>query len=127
MRSALVIMMLLFVGSAHAVIIEKVELKKVLADSNFILLAKVDQFYEDKPAMILTVEEDLKGKPPFKRLPINLKGDKEAEKLKHVPQLLKRLGPGLPVVLFVNYNPQSKSYVSFGYTNGTWFQMVGQK
>jgi hypothetical protein len=105
---------------------EKLELKKVLAESQYIVLAKVDQMYPDKPAMILTVGEDLKGKSPFRRLPTNLKGDAEAEKLKHVPQLLSRLGPDLPLVLFINHSEKNK-YISFAYTNGTWFQMVGVK
>src|SRR5687767_8246097 len=80
------------VGAGQAVIMAPLALKKILTDSQYVVVAKVDQFYPDKPAMILTVGEDLKGKSPIRRLPINLKGDKEAEKLNHVPQLLARLG-----------------------------------
>src|SRR5690242_10738202 len=95
---------------ADAVIMEKLELKKVLADSQYIVLAKVDQLYPEKPAMILTLSEDLKGKSPFARLPTNLKGDKEAEQHKHVPQLLRRLAPDLPLVLFIHHNDKLNQF-----------------
>lgn len=112
---------------ADAVIKSPLELKKILAESQYIVVAKVDQLYADKPAMIVTVDDELKGKAPFRRLPINLKGDREAEKLKHVPQLLSRLAPELPLVVFIHHDTKVKQYVSFVYTNGTWFQMIGQK
>src|SRR5262245_12611140 len=95
------------VGVGEAVIMAPLELKKILADSQYVVVAKVDQLYPEKPAMILTVDDDLKGKATLRRLPINMKGDKEAEKLKHVPQLLARLGPELPTVVFITPEKQS--------------------
>lgn len=120
---------LLYAASqAEALIMAKYDLKQMLADSEFVVVAKVDQLFAEKPAMILTVQEDLKGKAPFRRLPTNLKGDSVAADLKHVPILLDRLAADLPVVLFVTKNdPNKKNYISFVYTNGTWFHLVGQK
>src|SRR5262249_35621070 len=54
-----------------------------------------------------------------RRLPVNLKGDKE----NHSPEFLKRIAPKLPVVLFVTNREQG--FLVFGYTNGTWFQVIG--
>jgi outer membrane protein assembly factor BamB len=113
-------------GSPAWAVIEKAPaLKDVLADAQFIFTVKVDAIDADKPAAVLLVDDDLKDKAPFRRLPVNLKGDAEAEKAKHTPQLLKRLAPKLPLVVFVI--PRGKTYVVFCYTDGTWFQMRGVK
>src|SRR5262249_38453594 len=45
---------------------------------------------------------------------------------KHTPQMLRRLAKDLPVVLFVARG-QKGDYIAFGYTNGTWFQLLGHK
>ena len=42
--------------------------------------------------MVLTVDEILKGKPPFKKLAVNLTGDADSRKKKETPSLLKRAG-----------------------------------
>src|SRR5205823_5891266 len=68
-------------------------------------------------------DEPLKGKVPFPRLVVGLKGDAEAAKEKETPQLLKRLAVGLPLVVFLQQ--RDKNYTGFAYTNGTWFQLVG--
>ncbi|HMC64758.1 MAG TPA: hypothetical protein VKI65_07450, partial [Gemmataceae bacterium] len=111
--------------AAHALIARAMPLKDVLAESHLILMAQVESIDADKPAVVFSAVENLKGKASFKKLPINLTGDSEAKKLKHTPQLLKRLAPKLPLVVFVNQN--GKDYIAFGYTNGTWFQFTGRK
>src|SRR5262249_19744253 len=73
--------------------------------------------------MVLAVEENLKGEAPFKRIPVNLKGDAEAARNEQTPLLLKRVGPQLSLVLFVN--PGDRNVTAVAYTNGTWFQMTG--
>src|SRR5713101_7940260 len=117
--------LILVARPAQAVIGKPPPLGDVLKDHQFIFTVKVDTLDPDKPAMVLTVDEDLKGKAPFRRLPVNLKGDSEAEKEKQVPQLLKRLAPNLPLVLFVH--ERGKNYITFAYTNGSWFQLIGTK
>lgn len=114
------------VGIGEAVIMAPLELRKILGDSQYVVVAKVEQLFPEKPAMVLTVADDLKGKSTLRRLPINLKGDKEAEKLNHVPQLLARLGTELPLVVFITPEKAKQRY-AFAFTNGTWFQMVGQR
>ena len=108
---------------AWAVITAPTSLKAYIATNKNIVMAKVDKLYPEKPAVVLTVEEDLKGKLPYRRLAVRFEGDSDAKKLEHTPQLLKRLAPGLPVVLFMN--PFGKKIPTFAYTNGTWFQLRG--
>lgn len=110
-------------NSAFAVITALTPLKNFLADAQFIVVAKVEKLYTDKPALMLTVTEDLKGKAPFRKLPINLTADNDSKKEKHL--LRKRLAPDLPVMLF--FNESEGGFHSFGYSNGTWFHVLGRK
>ncbi len=73
---------------------------------------------------MLVVDRDLKGKSPLRKLSVLLKGDSEAKKKNHVPQILKCVAPNLPLVLFILRRKQKK-YTAFAYTNGTWFQIIG--
>lgn len=92
-------------------------------NADFIFMVKVDKLDPDRPAVVFKVDENLKGKVPFDRLPVNLKGDAEGQKEQHTPQLLKRLAPDLPVLLFAA--KRGKDYAAFCFTNGTWFQIIG--
>lgn len=118
-------------STAWAVITALLPLQDVIRSSHYIVVAKVEKFYPEKPAMLLHVDEDLKGKMPFRKLGVHLKGDSEAEKLKHVPQLLKRLGPDLPLILFVEdkgvKDKNDNKLMALAYTNGTWMQLVGDR
>jgi hypothetical protein len=93
--------------------------------ARFIFVAKVDKLYPDKPGVMLKVGDQLKGKAPFDKLAVNLTGDSDARKHKHTAQLLKRLAPDLPLVVFANPNPRGSRYDALAYTNGTWVQMIG--
>lgn len=110
---------------APAVITMPLSLNKMLAASAHVCVARVEQLDPERPAMVLAVEADLKGKLPVRRLPVSLKANREGQKLNHTPQLLKRLAVGLPVVLL--FEPRGEGYDVFGYTNGTWFRCLGQK
>lgn len=109
---------------AWAVISAASPLKNILVDNPYIFIAKVESLDASKPAMIVTVQEDLKGKFDFRRLPVLLTGDEDAEKLKHVPELLKRVAPGESMVWFVQH--RGKRITAFAFTNGTWMQILGQ-
>jgi len=106
---------------AQAFIEKLTSLSDVIAQSDFIFLAKVESVDPAKPAAVLTFQQDLKGKTDLRRMPINLTGDKE----KHTPQLLKRLAPGLPVVVFLTDLPDSNKKQVLVYSNGCWFQVLG--
>ncbi len=108
-----------------AVIMALLPLQTVIRSSQYIVVAKIEKVYPEKPAMLLNVEDDLKGKLPYRKLPVHLKGDSEADKLNHVPQLLKRLANDMPIILFVE--EKDKKLTALAYTNGTWMQLVGDK
>jgi hypothetical protein len=117
------------VSPALAVIKVLCPLQKFIAESNYIFVAKVESVDPSRPAAVLTLSENLKGEAPWKRLPINLKGNAiriDKKEVLHSPELLKRLAPELPVVVFGVNQPQGKTML-LAYTNGTWFQVVGQK
>jgi outer membrane protein assembly factor BamB len=116
---------LLAASPAWAVIQRLTPLKDVLAESPLIFTAAVDTLDPDKPSVVLKVSEQLKGKTDLARLPVNLTGDSEATKGKHSELLLKRLAPELSLVVFAT--KQDKKYTAFAYTNGTWFQMIGEE
>jgi outer membrane protein assembly factor BamB len=110
---------------ALALITRLTPLASVLKEMPYVCMARVDKLDAGRPAVVLSVTEDLKGKLPFRRLTVGLQGDSEARKGKQTPQLLKRLAPDLPLVLFVSHEP-GKQVMVFAYSNGTWFQMVGR-
>ncbi len=78
-------------ASAFAIIQALLPLEAILSDAELVLVAKVAKIDAGQPLVVLTVQEDLKGKAPFRRLAVNFKGDADAKKHKQVPQLMKRL------------------------------------
>src|SRR5262245_41159383 len=65
---------------AYGVILRLTPLKDVLEESNFVFVAKVDAVDAKRPAMVLALDRHLKGKAPFTKLPVHLKGDAVAAK-----------------------------------------------
>lgn len=114
---------LLVARPAQALITRLTPLGDVLTATPVIVTAHVDALDPARPSMVLLIDESLKGKAPFARLPLNLAGDREAAKAGDTPQLLKRLAPKLPLVLFLE--AKDKAFTAFAYTNGTWFQLTG--
>ena len=100
--------------AAQAVIEVLTPLKLFIDDSSLIVVAKVEKLDLAKHGAVLVVTRQLKGKETFRRLPINLQGDKPDQ----TAELAERLSPDMPVVLFV-----AKEKLAFGYANGTWFQL----
>src|SRR6516225_985656 len=117
--------MLALTASALAIIKALLPLDALVTVSQVIVVAKIEKVDAHTPLVVMAVQEDLKGKAAFRKLMVDFKGDDEAKKLDHVPQLLKRVAPELPVILFLN--PRDKSITGFAYTNGTWFQLLGQQ
>ncbi len=112
---------LILLQSAVAFIQKLFPLQEFIDDSDFLFTATVEKVDADKPSTVLVVVKNLKGEAPFARIPINLTGDKQ----KHTPQLLKRIAPDLPLVVGVKRQPDNK-FMMLAYTNGTWFQVLGQ-
>src|SRR5207245_1696451 len=109
---------------ANAVITRLTPLREVLNSEQLILIAKVEKLDADKPSIMLRVADILKGKAAFEKLPINLTADSEGQREQHTAKLLKRLANDLELVVFAS--KRGKRYTAFGFTNGTWFQVIGQ-
>lgn len=128
-RTSSIVMALVWVSvlasPAHAVIIKKVTLKDLMQVSTHVAMMKVDRVDPDRPSMVLVAETDLKGKLEHRRIPMNLKGDRFAEMLKHTPELLKRVAKDLPILVFIQ--EKEDQVIAFAFTNGTWFQFRGDK
>src|SRR5579872_2642561 len=114
--------LLLATTPARAVITRLTPLRDVLAESKFIFVATVEAVDPARPSLVLVVDADLKGKAPFRKLPVLLKGDAGAVKKKETALLLERVAPKLPIVVFVS--DSEEAFVAFVYSNGTWFQMT---
>lgn len=123
----------LLVQPAGAVIEAVSPMKEILRHTEFIFTANVETFDKEKGLVVLTVQENHKGKVPFKQLELPLPPDKEGMRENNRPSFLaKRLAVNLPVVIFAD-NGRSKAFdkvrpegmTLFLYTNGTWAQIAG--
>jgi hypothetical protein len=118
---------------ASAVIEAPLPLDKILKQTQFIFTAKVESFDKDKGQVVFVVEENLKGKIPFKQMNLPLPPDKPGLRENNRPSYLaKRLAANMPVVFFGD-NGRSPAFEKvreegltlFLYTNGTWAQIAG--
>jgi outer membrane protein assembly factor BamB len=112
---------------AEAVITAKTPLDAIEGSAMYIVVGKVEKHFPDKPAMLVTITEDIKGKAPFRAMPINCKvADEKTFKANQIEPLLKRFGAELEIIFFINKAAAGrKNLITYGYTNGTWFQIIG--
>src|SRR5258708_1671325 len=110
-------------SAAPALVKDILPLNRVLASQELIFVATVEKVFPEKPGMVLTAGPALKGKVAFTRMPVNLSGDPEGKREKHPAAIQKRLAAGTEIVVFAN--KVGDHYEAFGFTNGTWFQMIG--
>ncbi len=106
---------------AWAVVEVLTPLAKFIEDADEIVVARVQKLVPERPAAILKLDADLKGKSAHRELAVNLKG-KKAEQSQ---QLVDRLSEELPLILFVTHLPNQD--LAYCYTNGTWFQIIGHR
>jgi outer membrane protein assembly factor BamB len=118
-----VLLLLLANPPAPALVKNLLHLQDILDSQEMIFMATVKSHDPAKPAVVFEAGEALKGTVPFGRMPVNMVGDTYGQKEKHPEQIMKRLAPDLPVVMFVN--KKGKDYLAFVYSNGTWFNMTG--
>jgi outer membrane protein assembly factor BamB len=109
---------------AQAVIKADKPLDAMEREATHILVGKVEKHFPDKPALLVKLTGEIKGKAPFQLLPINCKvDDAKAYKENQIEPLLKRFGPDLEIVFFIRLREESLK--TFAYANGTWFQLQG--
>ncbi len=118
---------------ARAYIQTPVSMKSVLAQTQLIFTAKVESFDPEKRTAVLTVDEHLKGKVPFKTLLIALDADREGAREYNRPShLLKRLAVKQTVVIFADSKEGAFAPIRRGnllvflYADGTWVQFAAE-
>jgi outer membrane protein assembly factor BamB len=114
--------LMLLADSAQAVITRLTPLREVLRSEQLIFTVKVEKLDRDTPSTTLVVEEQLKGKVPFRKLAVNLTADKVGQRERDTDRLLQRLNTDLQLMVFVS--KRGTRYTAFAYTNGTWFQFI---
>src|SRR5437016_5981771 len=117
-----VAVVLTVVAPLSAIIQRLTSLREVLATENYVFTATVEKLDTSALSAEFVVTKDLKGKAPFRRLPVTLAGDAEAQKTNQAGQLLERLAPEMPLVVFAS--PHDKRTIAYAYSNGMWFQLV---
>src|SRR5262245_6468678 len=120
---ALLVALFVSVPASQAKITSPVTLEQLVKEQPLIFTAKVTEFLPDKPGMVIAPVDRLRGEFPFDRVPVNLKGDKEAIKEKEPSLLLERLDKDLPLLIVAARD--GKSFDAVAYTNGTWIRMTG--
>jgi outer membrane protein assembly factor BamB len=110
---------------APALVTRLTALADVLQDATYIVTARIDKLDPKRPGMVLAVDESLKGKPPFRSLPVLLEGDRRAITRKESPQLLERLAVKSTLVVFIMKS--GERHYGYCYTNGTWFSLTSVK
>lgn len=118
--TVVVVTLALITQPVWAVIQVLMPLQGLIKDSDTIFMTKVSRIDPDRPAMVLELGAAHKGQPTFKRLPVNLTGDKE----KHTPELLKRIAVDAPILVFARQQKKNE-WMALAFTNGTWFQLLG--
>jgi len=108
---------------ARAVIERPYPLDRAVADNDAIVVARVDRLDPARPSVVLNVETDLKGAPAARRIPVLLAGENPTQS----KLVVERLAAGMPLVLFMTGGPQPDQMLILAYTEGTWFQVIGQK
>lgn len=107
----------------HAKIINPITLEQVVKGQPFIFTAKISEVLPDKPGLVFVPDQQLQGKFPFERVPVNLTGDAEANKEKQTAMLLERVASETILVVFADR--VEKTYSALAFTDGTWFSLQG--
>lgn len=93
-------------------------LKEMVADAKSIAVGRVAAVDQGEMRVVLVADEILKGNAAWRWMGIDLKSGGWG----HPPILMRRLAPGLPVVIF--RGEAKGQHVAVVYTNGTWFRVT---
>lgn len=115
---------LVAVNSSLAFIQRTIPLADVIAAEKWIFAAKVKSIDVAADTMVLNVEKKLKGTAPRKQFAVMLFGDDKLRQKELKSQLLERIESGQELMVFGSQ--RSTKTTLFAYTNGTWFQIVGE-
>jgi hypothetical protein len=108
----------------RAFIQRTIPLTDVIAAEAWIFTARVASIDSAANTVTLKVGQELKGRVPREQFAFMLFGDDKARQAGLKAQLLERIEPGLELVVFGSQRGTKTTL--FAYTNGTWFQIVGE-
>jgi outer membrane protein assembly factor BamB len=117
------LVLLLAAGTAPAVIMKLTPLAEILENEDYIFVATIDRVDPDKPAAVFKVEKQLKGKPPYERIPVNMTGNDEAKKAGDTKTILGRLDAKRKAIFFVG--KRGKNHNAKVFVEGSWFSVHG--
>ena len=109
-----------FPSAALGVIEAELPLAKLVADSDAVVVLKVDGIDATRPGAYFTLERKLAGKVAIERLAVLLSGEKE----RYPKDLLDRLAVGDSWIAFVTES--EGLWMALAYSEGTWFHMTGR-
>src|SRR5262245_41297458 len=123
--AALAVLVLLAASTAaQAVITKLTPLAEVLESDQYIFVAKVDKLdpdNKDRPTATFKLEKKLKGEVPFERIPVNMTGDEDGQKLGDTKTIFDRLDSSRQLVFFIR--KQGKIYNAKVFVEGSWFSV----
>lgn len=109
-------------AAVHAVITRLTPLAAIIDDADRVAFVTVDAIDESRPSLKLSITETLKGEGDNDRRPMSilLRGDSEGDPR----QVLDRVKVGTQMVVFIT--ELSDRHVGLLYSDGSWFQIVGE-
>jgi hypothetical protein len=93
-------------------------LQELIQDADAIAVGRAVAVDVPKMRAALVIDEEIKGKTPYRWMALNVAPGGWG----HPPAMIRRLGPGLPIVFFTA--KVKGRHVVLGYANGTWFQIT---
>ena len=124
----LIAFLFLLGNQAEGFIQRHYRLQEVLDACSNIVFGKVISVDKKRMRAIVTVEENIKGKSPFKNIKINVAVGQHSGNLTSPRKMMKHFKVGLPAIVFYTANGMHQNvYDALGYVDGTWFQVMGQR
>lgn len=114
------LLLLAMAGRASAVIERLMPLANIIADSDTIYMARVDKLDVTRQAMVLAVEQVIKGKAEQQRFTVPL----ASSDVKQTQEMLQRLAENQQIMIFST--DLGGRVLALGFTRGTWFQLTAQ-
>lgn len=110
--------------TAEAMVEREYTLQEVIDSCIFIVFGKVTSVDQKRKRAIFALEEELKGKSPFKTFKMNVAVGDSRGRLSSPKLMMEKLAVGAPVIFFYRRSVIRPSYLKgLGHVSGTWFQM----
>jgi len=103
-------------------------LQEVLDACTNVVFGKVTSINKARMHAIITVEENIKGTSPFKKIKVNVAVGQQRGAATSPRKMMKHFKVGLPAIVFyTGAGMHGAVYDALGHVDGTWYQIFGQK